>query len=132
MAFSSLYAGITMETSCAAVSKSRFTNQLLRRKMIGHTRRACTAGLRVDAHHSEVVVLVDGLKELGIGDDGRIGAPVFGTHDRVHRLVELAQNRERGRVQFPRRIECTAHVLSLIHISEPTRLLSISYAVFCL
>src|SRR5678816_3561698 len=24
------------------------------------------------------------------------------------------------------------HVLSLIHISEPTRLLSISYAVFCL
>eukprot|EP00658_Telonema_sp_P-2_P056963 TRINITY_DN45425_c0_g1_i1.p1 TRINITY_DN45425_c0_g1~~TRINITY_DN45425_c0_g1_i1.p1 ORF type:complete len:200 (+),score=38.39 TRINITY_DN45425_c0_g1_i1:124-723(+) len=26
----------------------------------------------------------------------------------------------------------TAHILSLIHISEPTRLLSISYAVFCL
>src|SRR5678815_3437250 len=25
-----------------------------------------------------------------------------------------------------------AHMLSLIHISEPTRLLSISYAVFCL
>ena len=34
-------------------------------------------------------------------------------------------------------IECivpthTAQYLSLIHISEPTRLLSISYAVFCL
>eukprot|EP00658_Telonema_sp_P-2_P052426 TRINITY_DN40626_c0_g1_i1.p1 TRINITY_DN40626_c0_g1~~TRINITY_DN40626_c0_g1_i1.p1 ORF type:complete len:171 (-),score=57.51 TRINITY_DN40626_c0_g1_i1:104-616(-) len=27
---------------------------------------------------------------------------------------------------------CSRHVLSLIHISEPTRLLSISYAVFCL
>src|SRR5678815_5807322 len=27
---------------------------------------------------------------------------------------------------------CTVHDLSLIHISEPTRLLSISYAVFCL
>src|SRR5674536_388110 len=26
----------------------------------------------------------------------------------------------------------TAYILSLIHISEPTRLLSISYAVFCL
>src|SRR5674536_241085 len=26
----------------------------------------------------------------------------------------------------------TVHILSLIHISEPTRLLSISYAVFCL
>eukprot|EP00658_Telonema_sp_P-2_P022806 TRINITY_DN19127_c0_g1_i1.p1 TRINITY_DN19127_c0_g1~~TRINITY_DN19127_c0_g1_i1.p1 ORF type:complete len:117 (+),score=27.65 TRINITY_DN19127_c0_g1_i1:114-464(+) len=28
--------------------------------------------------------------------------------------------------------KCTALHLSLIHISEPTRLLSISYAVFCL
>src|SRR5678815_3087190 len=28
--------------------------------------------------------------------------------------------------------DCTIHSLSLIHISEPTRLLSISYAVFCL
>eukprot|EP00658_Telonema_sp_P-2_P056162 TRINITY_DN44648_c0_g1_i1.p2 TRINITY_DN44648_c0_g1~~TRINITY_DN44648_c0_g1_i1.p2 ORF type:complete len:114 (-),score=54.00 TRINITY_DN44648_c0_g1_i1:21-362(-) len=28
--------------------------------------------------------------------------------------------------------ECEALELSLIHISEPTRLLSISYAVFCL
>eukprot|EP00658_Telonema_sp_P-2_P055359 TRINITY_DN44008_c0_g1_i1.p1 TRINITY_DN44008_c0_g1~~TRINITY_DN44008_c0_g1_i1.p1 ORF type:complete len:104 (-),score=11.43 TRINITY_DN44008_c0_g1_i1:34-345(-) len=27
---------------------------------------------------------------------------------------------------------CPTHDLSLIHISEPTRLLSISYAVFCL
>eukprot|EP00658_Telonema_sp_P-2_P062302 TRINITY_DN50968_c0_g1_i1.p1 TRINITY_DN50968_c0_g1~~TRINITY_DN50968_c0_g1_i1.p1 ORF type:complete len:126 (+),score=28.92 TRINITY_DN50968_c0_g1_i1:434-811(+) len=27
---------------------------------------------------------------------------------------------------------CTVFTLSLIHISEPTRLLSISYAVFCL
>src|SRR5678809_623117 len=97
MAFSSLYAGITMETSCAAVSKSRFTDQLLRRKMIGHTRRACTAGLRVDAHHSEVVVLVDGLKELGIGDDGRIGAPVFGTHDRVPVSYTHLRAHETGR-----------------------------------
>eukprot|EP00658_Telonema_sp_P-2_P026435 TRINITY_DN20674_c0_g1_i2.p1 TRINITY_DN20674_c0_g1~~TRINITY_DN20674_c0_g1_i2.p1 ORF type:complete len:132 (-),score=35.05 TRINITY_DN20674_c0_g1_i2:19-414(-) len=30
----------------------------------------------------------------------------------------------------PRR--CSPFILSLIHISEPTRLLSISYAVFCL
>ena len=29
-------------------------------------------------------------------------------------------------------IDATAYFLSLIHISEPTRLLSISYAVFCL
>ena len=38
---------------------------------------------------------------------------------------------------FGRRIktfhrEKETHTLSLIHISEPTRLLSISYAVFCL
>src|SRR5678816_95813 len=33
----------------------------------------------------------------------------------------------------PRRLALAeVHVLSLIHISEPTRLLSISYAVFCL
>src|SRR5678815_5803337 len=30
------------------------------------------------------------------------------------------------------RDEATKRILSLIHISEPTRLLSISYAVFCL
>ena len=30
------------------------------------------------------------------------------------------------------RMDQIAHELSLIHISEPTRLLSISYAVFCL
>src|SRR5678815_1578189 len=30
------------------------------------------------------------------------------------------------------RISCALAALSLIHISEPTRLLSISYAVFCL
>src|SRR5678816_3358618 len=36
-------------------------------------------------------------------------------------ILELVGNAERN-----------LHVLSLIHISEPTRLLSISYAVFCL
>src|SRR5678815_3077075 len=37
-----------------------------------------------------------------------------------------------GRVDVGVRTECTLLSLSLIHISEPTRLLSISYAVFCL
>src|SRR5678816_4665228 len=34
--------------------------------------------------------------------------------------------------QALKNIRETYHMLSLIHISEPTRLLSISYAVFCL
>eukprot|EP00658_Telonema_sp_P-2_P026768 TRINITY_DN20836_c0_g1_i1.p1 TRINITY_DN20836_c0_g1~~TRINITY_DN20836_c0_g1_i1.p1 ORF type:complete len:284 (+),score=55.16 TRINITY_DN20836_c0_g1_i1:378-1229(+) len=35
-------------------------------------------------------------------------------------------------MEGPPPVECTVQQLSLIHISEPTRLLSISYAVFCL
>src|SRR5674536_30577 len=38
----------------------------------------------------------------------------------------------RRRAPSNRREHRNAHSLSLIHISEPTRLLSISYAVFCL
>src|SRR5678815_6159506 len=39
----------------------------------------------------------------------------------------------KSRVTFNTRpTMCTTSTLSLIHISEPTRLLSISYAVFCL
>src|SRR5674536_131120 len=37
-----------------------------------------------------------------------------------------------GTTGFPKGVMLTHHNLSLIHISEPTRLLSISYAVFCL
>src|SRR5678815_4975303 len=44
----------------------------------------------------------------------------------------LAEHRRR---EWPKRFavfDLQVHYLSLIHISEPTRLLSISYAVFCL
>src|SRR5678815_1497412 len=36
------------------------------------------------------------------------------------------------RIRYAGENNATGYVLSLIHISEPTRLLSISYAVFCL
>ena len=43
---------------------------------------------------------------------------------------------EDKRTEYERQLRenalCHACLLSLIHISEPTRLLSISYAVFCL
>src|SRR5665648_1054136 len=56
---------------------------------------------------------------------GRKHVPVYVTEDMVgHRLGEFAPTRTfRGHA---------ADKLSLIHISEPTRLGMISYAVFCL
>src|SRR5678815_5892916 len=44
-------------------------------------------------------------------------------------VAAIAVNNRR---QASRPISCIGCALSLIHISEPTRLLSISYAVFCL
>src|SRR5678815_4742629 len=57
-------------------------------------------------------------------DGAEIKAPV-----KVVMVVEGMEVKPAGEV-----VEGTGHhhVLSLIHISEPTRLLSISYAVFCL
>src|SRR5678815_4170386 len=50
-------------------------------------------------------------------------------------MVTFAEGKQRHEKRVartaPRRVRLTAN-LSLIHISEPTRLLSISYAVFCL
>ncbi len=49
-------------------------------------------------------------------------ADIHGEFERFRRLLELIRFSE----------EDTPVVLSLIHISEPTRLALISYAVFCL
>src|SRR5678816_1290937 len=47
--------------------------------------------------------------------------------------MRFSRSQQRQRVSWDTALERTAAVfLSLIHISEPTRLLSISYAVFCL
>src|SRR5678815_4515171 len=56
--------------------------------------------------------------------------------ERVSRMLEIRARVDHAFVE-PQTIEIVADVvvildLSLIHISEPTRLLSISYAVFCL
>ena len=52
------------------------------------------------------------------------------THVPMHRMVHLGLGRSFQITNiFP---NLTVLELSLIHISEPTRLLSISYAVFCL
>eukprot|EP00658_Telonema_sp_P-2_P061808 TRINITY_DN5046_c0_g1_i8.p2 TRINITY_DN5046_c0_g1~~TRINITY_DN5046_c0_g1_i8.p2 ORF type:complete len:100 (+),score=40.74 TRINITY_DN5046_c0_g1_i8:133-432(+) len=53
----------------------------------------------------------------------------------LHRLVELPDLQELvlyGNPIHTESVERNGEILSLIHISEPTRLLSISYAVFCL
>src|SRR5450756_2789281 len=50
----------------------------------------------------------------------------------VARLVVMVRRAARGRPRPQARDERPWEVLSLIHISEPTRLGMISYAVFCL
>src|SRR5678816_537406 len=66
------------------------------------------------------------------GDGGRYevrefvvlgGVPAATCDAEIHRRPPSGLLRSVGRV--------TVYALSLIHISEPTRLLSISYAVFC-
>src|SRR5674536_71683 len=47
-------------------------------------------------------------------------------------VVALGIARNQLEAEFARRLVAFDRGLSLIHISEPTRLLSISYAVFCL
>jgi len=54
--------------------------------------------------------------ELGSGSGGALGERVLALSDEVRRRAEAAR---------------AASALSLIHISEPTRLRRISYAVFC-
>src|SRR5678815_2464321 len=75
----------------------------------------------------------------GIDQDGRLREMVdgkAGTHRGI--LVVISSPSGAGkttlahRLAEQERLEFSVSYLSLIHISEPTRLLSISYAVFCL
>eukprot|EP00658_Telonema_sp_P-2_P048749 TRINITY_DN37074_c0_g2_i1.p1 TRINITY_DN37074_c0_g2~~TRINITY_DN37074_c0_g2_i1.p1 ORF type:complete len:130 (+),score=5.67 TRINITY_DN37074_c0_g2_i1:307-696(+) len=77
---------------------------------------------------------ISGRWERGVSFDG----DGFGTHSDRSRSVP---GEWEGRPAWPREVCVVLFVvptgrvvdsLSLIHISEPTRLLSISYAVFCL
>src|SRR5674536_259322 len=69
------------------------------------------------ARHSPVVVRGPGAR----------GESSTGPHRRADD-VERVRPRDRGRRDADRRAVEGVHGLSLIHISEPTRLLSISYA----
>eukprot|EP00658_Telonema_sp_P-2_P031441 TRINITY_DN23516_c0_g1_i2.p2 TRINITY_DN23516_c0_g1~~TRINITY_DN23516_c0_g1_i2.p2 ORF type:complete len:173 (+),score=40.66 TRINITY_DN23516_c0_g1_i2:485-1003(+) len=62
-----------------------------------------------------------GLTESSAKSTGRL----LGLTQKSHARGSLFRTRRRAEVRTP-------EYLSLIHISEPTRLLSISYAVFCL
>ena len=53
----------------------------------------------------------------------------YGYTDALYGAAAVAARRRGARFLL---LNCTPALLSLIHISEPTRLLSISYAVFCL
>src|SRR5678816_2014767 len=70
------------------------------------------------------------------GDPGDPSGPVLMGCDPhgAKTSIKYEQRRQRGRSQVPLTAGYPRHALklSLIHISEPTRLLSISYAVFCL
>src|SRR5678816_3443450 len=72
---------------------------------------------------------------------GAIMTPIYQTSTYVQSAPGVNKGYEYARSQNPTRkaledalaiIENGKYGLSLIHISEPTRLLSISYAVFCL
>ena len=55
------------------------------------------------------------------------------TSDEVNALMEgLSKGDVSAEAGVGKDLEVAPFSLSLIHISEPTRLLSISYAVFCL
>ena len=58
--------------------------------------------------------------------------PEVGELDVVRHFSRLSQRNFGIDTHFYPLGSCTMKYLSLIHISEPTRLLSISYAVFCL
>eukprot|EP00658_Telonema_sp_P-2_P071681 TRINITY_DN6090_c0_g1_i2.p1 TRINITY_DN6090_c0_g1~~TRINITY_DN6090_c0_g1_i2.p1 ORF type:complete len:286 (+),score=63.67 TRINITY_DN6090_c0_g1_i2:122-979(+) len=86
-----------------------------------------TTGLSVDLGHdrSAVVPVYEGYALPHAIKIGQVAGRVMTEH--VERLLERKESAEAIKERC-----CTLWDLSLIHISEPTRLLSISYAVFCL
>src|SRR5450759_3268334 len=78
------------------------------------------------------------LRALGVGARRGVGEPLAGDRDRgrlVARLVDLVDREvlhARLAVRAGLGLRGSVLELSLIHISEPTRLGMISYAVFCL
>src|SRR5659263_469667 len=61
-----------------------------------------------------------------------IDAPVIPPLSLVEHLVPVGQLQAQRQDDLALRVHAARHPLSLIHISEPTRLGMISYAVFCL
>ena len=79
----------------------------------------------IDSYRILLAGIVEGLAELGIQSEF---APINDIVSAGKKISGNAQTRKKGCILQ----HGTIIVLSLIHISEPTRLLSISYAVFCL
>eukprot|EP00658_Telonema_sp_P-2_P069498 TRINITY_DN58788_c0_g1_i1.p1 TRINITY_DN58788_c0_g1~~TRINITY_DN58788_c0_g1_i1.p1 ORF type:complete len:206 (+),score=52.11 TRINITY_DN58788_c0_g1_i1:124-741(+) len=75
--------------------------------------------------------VVDG-ESVGLGDDLLDGLSALGGRSVAKNGLKLAGGESAAGGQALRSVVEELQVLSLIHISEPTRLLSISYAVFCL
>src|SRR5678815_3485354 len=77
---------------------------------------------------------------FAVNDEGNLSVrPILGDPISID-IYKVVQDLKSQRIEFPLlirfqdllRSRVTELYLSLIHISEPTRLLSISYAVFCL
>src|SRR5678815_3716546 len=84
------------------------------------------------ATSASVTAFVSGLRDLGYVEGKTVAIESRYAEERLQRLPELASELVAGKVDVIVVVGGAEAHLSLIHISEPTRLLSISYAVFCL
>ena len=89
------------------------------------------AELGLELHPDRVAAIASKIESLGSVEQFALVKPVFGPNADKSMIGRLdAAWREANQVR-PGELAAALR-LSLIHISEPTRLLSISYAVFCL
>src|SRR5678815_1193445 len=93
-------------------------------------------GLFYDVAQGRVIDFVGGLRDLRLREVRTIGDPEIRLREDPVRILRAVRFACRLAFDIESRtyaaMEGAVEDLSLIHISEPTRLLSISYAVFCL
>eukprot|EP00658_Telonema_sp_P-2_P050798 TRINITY_DN3882_c0_g1_i3.p2 TRINITY_DN3882_c0_g1~~TRINITY_DN3882_c0_g1_i3.p2 ORF type:complete len:176 (+),score=58.70 TRINITY_DN3882_c0_g1_i3:34-561(+) len=111
----------------STLSSSSAASDVYKRQLSGST--PSPEGVRPSINISISLVNGDGVTGECLCQDFLMhGSMVAILDDRAHVIIERVKNR----AWVMRLVDLHCNTLSLIHISEPTRLLSISYAVFCL